>query len=135
MKQIILFIALILISVLAKAEVIRCKTQDGVVYSEHLCVNAREATIVSNLAKKPSAEDVRAAQSRLDSNILQVEEHERQESLERQARELRQGTPARVVVTTRPASTTTQPFVVQNQNIHVQQSPQTAVRAAGRVSR
>jgi hypothetical protein len=134
MKQIILFLALILMSVLARAEVFRCKTQDGVVYSEHPCANAKEVAAVSHLAKQPSVEDVRAAQSRLDSNILQVEENERQvrqERQEAQARELRQGTPGRVVVTTRSTSTTTQPFV-PNQNIYVQRSPQTAIRSTGR---
>ncbi len=135
MKQLILFVALILMSVLAKAEVFRCKTQNGIVYSEHPCADAKEVTVVSNLAKKPSAEDVRAAQSRLDSNIRQVEEHERQESQERQARELHQGTQVvGAVVTSRSVRTTTQSFV-QNQNIPAQQSPQTSVRAAGRVSR
>lgn len=117
MKRIFLFVALILISVLARADVFRCKTQDGVVYSEHPC--ATDATVVTNLAKKPSEEDIRAAQSRLDSNIRQVEEHERQEKL---ARESRQATNVvGVVVMTHSSSTTTQSFV-QNQNLHGQSS-------------
>jgi hypothetical protein len=76
MKQIILFAALILVSVTARADVFKCKTPNGMVYSEHPCAN--DATVVNNLAKKLSAEDVRAADARLENNIRQVEDNERQ---------------------------------------------------------
>lgn len=114
MKQITLFVALLLVSVIARAEVYKCKTQEGVVYSEQPCAN--NATVVNNLAKKPSEENVRAAQTRLANDIHQVEEKEKQERQERQARESRQG--ARViaiVVSTHSSSTTVQTYG-QNQN-------------------
>lgn len=77
MKQIILFMATTLTAVFAQAEVYRCQTQDGFVYSERHC--ASDATPIKNLSKKPSEENVRAAQSRLENDIHLIEEKDRQD--------------------------------------------------------
>ena len=127
MKQIILFAALILVSVTARADVFKCKTPNGMVYSEHPCAN--DATVVNNLAKKPSAEDVRAADARLENNIRQVEDNERQARQERQSREWQQATrEVTIAVPTRSRSTTIQSYR-QNQNLYVP-VPQTTSKAS-----
>lgn len=88
MKRIFVFVALMPVAVLASAEIFKCATPDGVVYSEHPC--ATDAKVVTNLAKKPSAESVRRAQARLDNDIRQVQNDERQAENERQARAWRE---------------------------------------------
>lgn len=131
MKQIILFAALILVSVTARADVFKCKTPNGMVYSEHPCAN--DATVVNNLAKKPSEEDVRAADARLENNIRQVEDNERQARQERQSREWQQATrEITIAVPTRSRSTTIQSYR-QNQNLYVP-VPQTTSKASNNQS-
>jgi hypothetical protein len=131
MKQIILFAALILVSVTARADVFKCKTPNGMVYSEHPCAN--DATVVNNLAKKPSEEDVRAADARLENNIRQVEDNERQARQERQSREWQQATrEITIAAPTRSRNTTIQSYR-QNQNLYVP-VPQTTSKASNNQS-
>ena len=126
MNRIVLFVALTLISVPAIADVFKCKTQDGVVYSEQPC--AKDATVVSNLAKDPSEEDVNAAKTRSSNDINHVEAYQRKEKQERQARESRQGTRVvGIIVMTRSSSTSTTTTTTtksfgQNQNSQAQSS-------------
>lgn len=87
MKRIFVFVALMPVAVLASAEIFKCTTPNGVAYSERPCADAK---VVTNLAKKPSAESVRRAQARLDNDIRQVENNERQAESERQARAWRE---------------------------------------------
>lgn len=83
-----ILIALMLLALpSANAEIFRCKGAEGIVYSERPC--ASDASVVKQLAKKPSAENVREAQSRAERNLRQVEEKERMENLERQASQAR----------------------------------------------
>jgi hypothetical protein len=88
MIQNFIFIALILlVPTFADAQVFRCKSADGIVYSERPC--ASDAAVVKQLAPKPSVENARDAQARLERNLRQVEEKERTESMERQISQAR----------------------------------------------
>jgi Domain of unknown function (DUF4124) len=116
MKKSILFVALILISASAGAEVYKCKTPGGVVYSEQPC--AGNATVVNNLTKNPSDEDVSAAKIRLSNDMHQIAEKEKQTRLEQQDRDSRQGTRVvAIVVVPRSTGTTIVQSYGQNQNV------------------
>ncbi len=84
MRHMIVFAALSLFAASANAGVFRCTTPNGVVYSEHPC--ASDAKAVNNLAKKPSDEEVKSAQTRLRNDMREVQEKERQEQWQRNNR-------------------------------------------------
>jgi len=131
MKQVLLFVALMLASVLASAQVFKCNTQNGMVYSEQPC--GKDATAVNNLAKEPSEEDVKAAQLRQANDNIDDKEYQKKALEERQAQEARQSTRVvGVIVITRPGTiiTTTNQVVSSNQNSQVRPPP-TVVRPAG----
>ena len=89
MKQRIIFLAWLLMSSSAYAEVFRCKGESGMVYSERPC--ASDAAVVNHLAKKPSEENAREASSRLDRTLRQIEEKDRQEDIDRRSRSVSRG--------------------------------------------
>jgi hypothetical protein len=86
-RKFMLIALMLAVSASVDAEVFRCKGAEGIVYSERPC--ASDASVVKQLAKKPSAENAREAQSRAERNQRQVEEKERMENLERQTSQAR----------------------------------------------
>lgn len=70
MKQPILFITLILISVFARADVFKCETQDGTVYSGKPC--AQDATTVNTLVKNPADGNPTFTQQELDQMLAPI---------------------------------------------------------------
>jgi hypothetical protein len=97
MHRIFLFPLLILLSTACAAEVFKCKTQEGVVYSEHPC--AENASVMKNQNTSPSAADARAARNRAANDQRQVEENSRKEMAERQAREAAEPRVVSIIVT------------------------------------
>lgn len=104
MKQIALFAFLILMSTTGKADVFKCKTQQGVVYSEHPC--AENAAVVKNQIAVPTDDDVKAAQDRALNDSRHVQAIQRQEEAERRAREAAEPRVAAVIIGTRTRTTT-----------------------------
>lgn len=101
MKVAFCFITLMSLAINANAEVYKCSTSGGgMTYSESPC--STNATVVNNLAKPPSEENVKAAQARLESNIQQVQAHEQQENFDRQQRNSQQNSRTVTVIVTRP---------------------------------
>jgi cytoskeletal protein RodZ len=100
MKQIVLFAFLILISAVGKAEVFKCKIGEHVVYSESPC--DENAAVVKNNSSNPSATEVRAARNRASNDMRQVQQIERKEAAEHQAREVAKPSVVAVIITVQP---------------------------------
>ncbi len=81
MKKMVMLAALLMVALSARAGVFKCATPNGVVYSEHPC--ASDAKEVSNLAKKPSEENVRSARMRLANDMREVSNKELQDQVAR----------------------------------------------------
>jgi hypothetical protein len=84
--------------------VFKCKTQQGVVYSERPC--AENAAVVKNQIAAPAEDDVKAAQDRALNDRRQVQAILRQEEAERRAREAAEPRVAAVIIGTRTKTTT-----------------------------
>lgn len=120
MRQFALFAFLILTSIAGEADVFKCKTPQGVVYSEHPC--AENAAVVKNQIAAPTADDVKAAQVRALNENRQVQAILRQEEADRRAREAAEPRVAAVSIGSRTRTTTITTFTTSQASSQVPHS-------------
>jgi hypothetical protein len=121
MKQFVIFAILILISASGKAEVFKCKTRAGVVYSEIPC--AENSDVLKNQSSAQSAGEVRAAKACVAKDNSHVQAFERKEAAELRAKEAAKPRVVTMIVVEKPSANPTIKYSSTHQSSHAPQAP------------